>query len=113
MARNLSMALVALALALTGCSMCQSPFDYCGPVAGPDGRPNCDFCARHTSAFHPMEGDAETAPEGPTPAAPEAFETESENELPAPAADGYDDAGPIRTPGRSAARPSVMRPRGR
>jgi hypothetical protein len=61
--------LVALGVAaLSGCGLCQAPFDYCGPVAGPDGCPNCNFLARRSSIFAPMDDSAANVPMGPTPA---------------------------------------------
>jgi len=45
---------VALAL-LAGCKMCQSPWDYCNAVPGPNGCPNCDFGARRGSIYAPMD----------------------------------------------------------
>ena len=30
-----ALATLALVASLAGCAMCQSPFDYCSPVAGP------------------------------------------------------------------------------
>jgi hypothetical protein len=60
-------AFAALVLAmLSGCAMCQSPFDYCGPVSGPNGCPNCDFGARRGSLFAPMDGTADGDGSGPT-----------------------------------------------
>jgi hypothetical protein len=57
MKRRLSaLATLALVAALAGCAMCQSPFDYCGPVAGPDGCQSCNFNARRGSMFEPMDG---------------------------------------------------------
>ncbi len=54
-------ALVGLALfaALAGCAMCQTPFDYCSPVEGPNG-PNCNFGARRGSVFEPMDDSVDT-----------------------------------------------------
>jgi hypothetical protein len=61
--------LVALGMAaLSGCAMCQAPFDYCAPVAGPNGCPNCNFLARRGSLFAPMDDSTATLPMGPTPA---------------------------------------------
>ena len=51
------LAMVVLAAALCGCRMCQSPFDYCNPMIGPDGALNCDFGARRGSVLHPMADD--------------------------------------------------------
>ena len=62
-----ALAVLVLAASLTGCAMCQNPFDYCGPVAGPGYR-NCDFGARRGSMFAPMDDSSVEAPTGPTPA---------------------------------------------
>jgi hypothetical protein len=62
-------AALALLAALTGCAMCRNPFDYCGPVVGPSGCPNCDFGARRGSIFAPMDGTPATTALEPTPAA--------------------------------------------
>lgn len=61
-----SLAAVLLAASLSGCAMCQSPFDYCGPVAGPDGLPNCDFGARRGSIYAPMDDSAQGTQLEPT-----------------------------------------------
>lgn len=61
-----SWAALVLAAALSGCSICQSPFDYCGPVEGPDGHPNCDFGARRGSLYTPMDDSASGAQLEPT-----------------------------------------------
>lgn len=92
MSRFLLSALIAATAALTGCSMCCSPFDYCAPVAGPDGAPNCDFGARRNSAFHPMDeglAAADTVYDAdggvPTPAAPpSSYDSADPHELPLP-----------------------------
>lgn len=42
--------LMMLMIALAGCRMCASPYDYCGPVFN-DGGPNCDPLHRVNSAF--------------------------------------------------------------
>ena len=52
--------LVLLALS-TGCAMCQNPFDYCAPVKGDGGCPNCEFGARTGSAFAPPSDSTYTA----------------------------------------------------
>ncbi len=52
---------------LSGCAMCQDPFDYCNPVVGPGGCVNCEFGARRGSVFAPMEGDSALAAMDPTP----------------------------------------------
>lgn len=62
-------AALALLASLTGCAMCQNPFDYCGPVIGAGGCPNCDFGARRGSLFAPMDGIPATTALEPTPAA--------------------------------------------
>ena len=59
----------AITIALSGCAMCQSPYDYCGPVMGPGG-PNCDWGARRGSIFAPMDDSYVETPLGPTPAEP-------------------------------------------
>ena len=61
-----SLAAMLLAAFLCGCSMCQSPFDYCGPVEGPDGCPNCDFGARRGSLYAPMDDSAQGTQLEPT-----------------------------------------------
>ena len=60
---------IASVVSLAGCAMCQSPFDYCGPVMGPGG-PNCDFGARRGSIYAPMDDSYAAAPMSPTPAEP-------------------------------------------
>lgn len=62
-----ALGMMILAASLTGCAMCQNPFDYCGPVARPGYR-NCDFGARRGSIFAPMDDSAIDGPTGPTPA---------------------------------------------
>lgn len=70
---------------LTGCSMCQSPFDYCAPVLGANGCPNCNFQARRGSIFVPMDDSAvATVPRGPTPASQSAEPDEALPEDSAP-----------------------------
>ena len=67
-------AVLALTLTmLSGCGMCQSCFDYCGPVVGPNG-PNCNFWARRGSAFAPMDDSAGDVAMGPTVADPGSLE---------------------------------------
>jgi hypothetical protein len=63
-----ALAALAFLAAACGCSMCQSPFDYCNAVTGPDGGPNCNFGARRGSIFVPMDDSAGSTPMGPTPA---------------------------------------------
>ena len=58
--RSSALATLALVASLAGCAMCQSPFDYCGPVAGPKGDQNCNFNARRGSLFEPMDDSADT-----------------------------------------------------
>lgn len=58
--RSSVLATLALVASLAGCAMCQSPFDYCGPVAGPNGDQNCNFNARRGSLFEPMDDSADT-----------------------------------------------------
>lgn len=38
-----TLGLLSLGIAWAGCSMCKSPYDYCGPVMGPGGCPNCGY----------------------------------------------------------------------
>jgi hypothetical protein len=57
---------LALGALLTGCAMCQTPFDYCGPVTDANGCPNCNFGARRGSIFSPTDGTPATTPRGPT-----------------------------------------------
>ncbi|MEX2114045.1 MAG: hypothetical protein WD845_12715 [Pirellulales bacterium] len=79
--------LVALA-SLSGCRMCQSPFDYCNPMIGPSGTLNCDFQARRNSVFHPMDDDPE---QRLVKAVPQQPGTTYEMGVPDPAAErGYD-----------------------
>ena len=54
-----ALAMFALVASLAGCAMCRCPFDYCAPVAGPDGCQNCNFNARRGSLFDPMDGSAD------------------------------------------------------
>lgn len=89
MSRISLVALIVLAAALSGCSMCCNPFDYCAPIAGPDGRPNCDFGARRNSAFHPMDDAAESYAGADSEPAEQALPT------PLPA---YDEGGPQELP---------------
>jgi hypothetical protein len=65
-----SLGVLLLLASLAGCNLCQSPFDYCGPVIGPHGCPNCDFAARDGSAFAPTSDGTpiDTTSLGPTPA---------------------------------------------
>ena len=58
--RSSALAMLALVASLAGCAMCQSPFDYCSPVAGPNGCQNCNFNARRGSLFEPMDDSADT-----------------------------------------------------
>ena len=61
--------LAVLWTSLCGCSMCQSPYDYCSSTAGPDGNPCfCDFGARVNSVFAPP-GGAPGMSHGPIPVA--------------------------------------------
>ena len=55
------LAMLALLTLSTGCAMCQNPFDYCAPVKGDSGRPNCEFGARTGSAFAPPSDSTYTA----------------------------------------------------
>lgn len=64
-----SLGALLLVAAFDGCAMCQSPFDYCGPVIQENGCPNCQFNARRGSIFAPQEGTPELASNMPTPAA--------------------------------------------
>jgi hypothetical protein len=79
--RSSALATLALVASLAGCAMCQSPFDYCAPVTGPDGCQNCNFSARRGSVFEPMDGSADTQMT-PTlaPAAADSVEYAAENE---------------------------------
>src|SRR5262245_43625060 len=62
------LSVVAVAVLFSGCSICQSPYDYCSSVVGPNGCPDdCDFGARVGSAFAPPGGGA--MHHGPTVAA--------------------------------------------
>jgi hypothetical protein len=62
-------AIVLVAL-VCGCRICQSPFDYCTAVVGPDGHPCfCDFSARMNSVYSPPPG-APPPVMGPTEARP-------------------------------------------
>jgi hypothetical protein len=57
----------AVLAALCGCSLCQSPFDYCGPVNRDDGCQNCNVGARRGSIFAPVDGIPATTTAGPPP----------------------------------------------
>jgi hypothetical protein len=95
--------LIVMTAALSGCSMCCSPFDYCAPVAGPDGAPNCDFGARRNSAFHPMDESADASDvgvdaylSGPTPAAASpTYDNADPQELPPPSDTLEEEAGSL------------------
>jgi hypothetical protein len=63
-----TLAALALLASSTGCAMCRNPFDYCGPVVGASGCPNCDFGARRGSIIAPMDGIPATTALEPTPA---------------------------------------------
>lgn len=63
-----SYAACLLLAVMSGCAMCQSPWDYCNAVIGPGGCPNCDFGARCGSAFAPIGHSPATTEMGPTPA---------------------------------------------
>jgi hypothetical protein len=67
-----SLGVLLLLASLAGCNICQSPFDYCGPVIGPHGFPNREFGARAGSAFAPMSDSpqSDTSAVSPTPASP-------------------------------------------
>jgi hypothetical protein len=58
--RSSILAALTLFASLSGCAMCQSPFDYCGPVIGPGGEQSCNFNARRGSIFEPMDDSADT-----------------------------------------------------
>ena len=80
---------LAVLAALCGCSMCQSPFDYCGPVNRDDGCPNCNVCARRGSIFVPVDGIPATTTAGPPPGigtdpAPPAREPSKQTPIPEP-----------------------------
>jgi hypothetical protein len=90
MSRISVLAMIVITAALSGCSMCCSPFDYCAPVSGRDGRPNCDFGARRGSAFHPMDESADTYDSS--------VETDEAGPTPAAASPSYDNAGPQELP---------------
>ena len=79
--RSSILATLALVASLTGCAMCQSPFDYCGPVTGPNGDQNCNFNARRGSLFEPMDDSADMQM-APTlaPAAADSTEYEADGE---------------------------------
>ena len=80
-------ALFALLLAaMAGCSMCQSPWDYCNAVVGPGGCPYCDFGARAGSIYAPMGPIPPTTEIGPTaaPARKPAAESTPPGELDEP-----------------------------
>ena len=61
-------AVLLLTAALAGCSMCQAPFDCCGPVLGRCGLLSCDWNARRGSAVHPMQDDPQWTTAAPTAA---------------------------------------------
>ena len=61
---------ILLVALLCGCRICQSPYDYCTAVTGPDGCPCfCDFGARMNSVYSPPAGSPPPAM-GPTEAEP-------------------------------------------
>jgi hypothetical protein len=66
--RNWLLALAALGLLATGCAMCQSTYDYCGPVIGPEGQ-MCDFRARRGSILAEMPVQAADELDTPDPLA--------------------------------------------
>jgi hypothetical protein len=73
-------AFLLAAFALTGCTMCQSPWDYCNAVVGPGGCPYCDYGARAGSIYAPMGPTPPTTPLRPTTApAGKATEPPAEN----------------------------------
>jgi hypothetical protein len=93
MSRAISLVAIGLALSATGCCMCASPYDYCGPTfLGECGEP-CMCHERYGSAISPghcpfhcdgcgceecgevTEGPGEII-EGPTEAAPEEVPSE-------------------------------------
>jgi hypothetical protein len=88
--RRLVLVPVLLALIAGCCTTCQTPWDYCNAVIGPDCGPNCDFGARYNSRFHPMYGTPPTTPLEPTPAAAEG-EQPPEKVEPSPAAEPLPD----------------------
>ena len=74
--------LLAIAAGLIGCSMCQSPYDYCGPTVGPGGAPEAGFMDRKNSILSqgaPLvsvgPSTTTTTTPSPTPAAEPAEET--------------------------------------
>jgi hypothetical protein len=86
-----SWAALVLLASLSGCSACQSPFDYCAPVTAANGCQTCDFGARRGSIFAPVDGiPATTAvastPEPSRPPAAPRYESPSE-ETPGPTPD--------------------------
>ena len=93
--RSSALATLALVASLAGCAMCQSPFDYCGPVAGPNGDQNCNFNARRGSLFEPMDDSADTQMT-PTlaPGTSESVESAADDE--STAVDYEEPAGPDR-----------------
>lgn len=70
MSKSIAWVGAVLLAAATGCApMCQSPWDYCNAVTGPNGTPNCNFIARYNSRYAPMNDVAvETGALEPTPA---------------------------------------------
>ena len=94
-------ALFLAMLALSGCTMCQSPWDYCNAVVGPGGCPYCDYGARAGSIYAPMGSTPPTTPLGPTTAPasetapkPEAAEPAERFDVDRPVlAEGRDDRG--------------------
>lgn len=85
-----TLTIVILAAAGLGCSMCQHPYDYTGPVQGHGGCPNCGYNYRQGSIISGPPGAAAPTYQGtptiqnappyqssavPTPARPEATTT--------------------------------------
>ncbi len=66
--RLIHLALLLATAALAGCGVCQAPFDYCAPVIGPNGCPNCNFLTRRGSLFAPTDDTPASPVSTPTPA---------------------------------------------
>ncbi len=79
---------LAALVAPCGCNMCRDPFDYAGPVIGPNGPP-CNFLARKGSLFVPIGETPPTVPPRPENTTP------SRSVEPAPLAEGEAPLEPI------------------
>ena len=77
-------AVLVLLAALGGCSICESPFDYCGPVKTDNGCQSCNFGARRGSLFAPVDGIPATTPVAANPTTPPPSPAERRDDYEAP-----------------------------